>query len=120
VRRRKLNALQGHINEDGLLMRDELRPGERIRLTPRVRVRGYCPGDRGIVLSGYQATEAGWRSYYVRMEGQSLGAWTLFAAEEIERDGEQPAQPPPTKRPIEMAKRRAAGKRLKTRYVEIP
>lgn len=70
-------------------MREELRPGERIRVTVAVQDSAFRTGDRGIVLSGCRASEGGWFSYYVRMQGQAIGQWTLFAAEEIERDNEQ-------------------------------
>lgn len=65
-------------------MTNELLPGQRIRLKTLVRRSGCLPGDRGVVLSGCQASDFGWLSYYVRMQGQNIGSWTVFAADEIE------------------------------------
>jgi hypothetical protein len=88
---RKLDAFRETSTAMGYPMANALKPGERIRLTTKVREGGYRAGDRGIVLSGDQANESGWLSYYVRMEGQPMGAWTRFTNEEIERDSEPEA-----------------------------
>lgn len=72
----------------GDLIMNEFRPGECIRLTAQSQNHAFLPGDRGIVLSGYQASDFGWLSYYVRMQGQEIGMWTIFAAHEIERASE--------------------------------
>ena len=64
------------------------KPGQRIRLTDQVRDCGYRTGDRGVVLSGDRANDNGWISYYVRMDGQLIGAWTRFTPEEMEPDNE--------------------------------
>ena len=69
-------------------MTHDFKPGQSIRLTEQVRDCGYRPSDRGIVLSGDRANDAGWLSYYVRMDGQPIGAWTRFTPEEMEPDNE--------------------------------
>jgi len=69
-------------------MKHRFKPGQRIRLTAQVRECGYRSGDRGIVLSGDRANEAGWISYYVRMDGQPIGSWTRFTPDEMELDNE--------------------------------
>jgi hypothetical protein len=70
-----------------MAMASDLKPGERIHVKSRKRI--LRPAiERGMVLSGYRASLAGWTSYYVRLDGEPLGSWTLFLADEIERDGE--------------------------------
>jgi hypothetical protein len=71
----------------GFPMRDELKAGDHVRLTSSVRGNDYRPGQRGIVLSGDRADDTGWISYYVRLEGQPVGAWVRLSTDEIERDG---------------------------------
>ncbi len=65
-------------------MRGEFKAGDRVRVTTPGLTRGYLPGCQGTVLGGKEASEAGWESYYVRMDGEAIGCWTVFAAEEIE------------------------------------
>jgi hypothetical protein len=75
-------------------MANDLKPGERIRLKPRKQANNSLADERGIVLAGYRASKCGWFSYYVRMDGQPIGAWTLLLAQEIERDSEHDAVSP--------------------------
>jgi hypothetical protein len=104
-------------------MRNELRPGERIRLTPQVQDRAFRPGQYGIVLAGCRADDSGWLSYYVRLDGQVIGMWNVFTAQEIEQDSDAAARS--TVRPSDGAAvaRRVRenmlvkGQSLKTRYV---
>jgi hypothetical protein len=67
-------------------MRHEFRAGDRVRVTTGSLTNGYRPGCCGTVLGGKEASVCGWESYYVRMDGEAIGAWTVFAAEEIEAD----------------------------------
>jgi hypothetical protein len=65
-----------------------LRVGDRVRVTPRSRVKGYQPGDKGVVLECPTAyAGSGDISYVVAMDKDGLGVTsTIFAADEIEPD----------------------------------
>jgi hypothetical protein len=44
------------------------------------------------VLSGKEASLAGWQSYYVRMDGEAIGTWIVLSASEIEAAEPLPAE----------------------------
>ena len=67
-------------------MRHEYRVGDRVRVTTGSLARGYLPGCCGTVLAGKEASVHGWEWYYVRMDGEAIGTWALFAAEEVEAE----------------------------------
>ena len=69
-------------------MNRELKMGDRARVTPGSRVKGYQPGDKGVVLEG-PAVYAGASdtSYVVAMDKDGPGSTsTVFAADDIEPD----------------------------------
>ena len=57
-----------------------------MQVTVLSRVGGYRPGARGTVLGGREASAVGWRYFFVRMDGEPMGSWTVFAADEIKPD----------------------------------
>ncbi len=69
-------------------MSRELKMGDRVRVTARSRVKGYQPGDKGVVLEGPTVyAGAGDTSYVVAMGKDGPGVTsTIFSADEIESD----------------------------------
>jgi hypothetical protein len=69
-------------------MSRELKMGDRVRVTPRSRVKGYQAGDKGVVLEGPTAyAGASDTSYVVAMDKDGPGSTsTIFAADDIEPD----------------------------------
>jgi hypothetical protein len=71
------------------VMSDQLKFGDRVRVTQRSHVEGYQPGDKGIVLEG-PASHTGddQKSYVVAMDKDGPGRTSvIFGADEIEPDG---------------------------------
>ena len=70
-------------------MSQELKIGDRVRVTTERPVHGYQPGCRGVVRSG-PTTDKGGKTYYsVSMDKDASDDATLFLADEIEPDGEE-------------------------------
>jgi len=67
-------------------MSEELKVGDRVRVTTRRQVHGYQPGSRGIVRSGPQTDKGGKTSYLVAMDKDGSEDATLFLADEIKSD----------------------------------
>jgi hypothetical protein len=68
-------------------MSDELKPGQRVRVTPRNRMTGYLPGDKGTVLRVSSAGTTGERSYVVEMDKDDPAhSGVVFTEDEIEPD----------------------------------
>jgi hypothetical protein len=69
-------------------MNRELKMGDRVRVTPGSRVKGYQPGDKGVVLEGPTVyAGASDTSYVVAMDKDGPGSTsTVFSADEIEPD----------------------------------
>ncbi len=67
-------------------MPDRLRPGDRVRVTGRVRMAGYRPGDTGTVTSGPHTYPSGAVYYHVTMDVQALVPAIVFLSDEIEPD----------------------------------
>jgi hypothetical protein len=65
-------------------MTQELKIGDRVRVTAERPVHGYQPGCRGIVQSGPTTDRAGKTYYSVSMDKNDA---TCFRADEIEADG---------------------------------
>lgn len=65
----------------------ELKAGDRVRLTASHRKQGYRPGDKGIVLRVLGAGPGGDFSYLVAMEKDDPDQkGVVFAEDEIEPD----------------------------------
>ena len=67
-------------------MSDQLKVGDRVRVTSQRHVHGYQPGTRGIVRSGPTTDKSGRTYYGVSMDKDDPNDATLFLADEIERD----------------------------------
>jgi hypothetical protein len=65
---------------------DQLKVGDRVRVTSQRHVHGYQPGTRGIVRSGPTTDKSGRTYYGVSMDKDDPNDATLFLADEIERD----------------------------------
>jgi hypothetical protein len=65
-----------------------MKMGDRVRVTLRSRVKGYQPGDKGVVLEGPTVyADASDTSYVVAMDKDGPGSTsTIFGADEIEPD----------------------------------
>jgi hypothetical protein len=68
------------------VMSDQLKVGDRVRISQRSHVRGYQPGDKGIVLEGPTSyTGDNQPSYVVAMDKDGPGHTSIiFGADEIE------------------------------------
>jgi hypothetical protein len=66
-------------------MSTDLKPGDRVRLTNKIRVPGFQAGDRGRILRGPKVVRE-IPYYLVEMAPPSQGATFLFARDEIEPD----------------------------------
>lgn len=65
----------------------ELKPGDRVRITPKNRLTGYLPGDRGQVIVGPErATASEMRFYWVVIEKVPARSSAVFVEDEIEPD----------------------------------
>ena len=65
-------------------MSQELKIGDRVRVTTERPVHGYQPGCRGVVRSG-PTTDKGGKTYYsVSMDKDDANDATFFLADEIE------------------------------------
>ena len=65
-------------------MSQELKIGDRVRVTTERPVHGYQPGCRGVVRSG-PTTDKGGKTYYsVSMDKDEKNDLTSFLADEIE------------------------------------
>jgi hypothetical protein len=65
-------------------MVQELKIGDRVRVTAQRQVHGYQAGCRGVVRSG-PTTDKGGKTYYgVSMDKDDADDATLFLADEIE------------------------------------
>ena len=69
-------------------MSRELKMGDRVRVTPQSRIKGYQPGDKGTVLEGPNVyAGASDTSYVVAMDKDGPGSTsTVFSADDIEPD----------------------------------
>ena len=67
-------------------MTQELKIGDRVRVTTKRPVHGYQPGSRGTVQSGPTTDKGGKIHYVVRMDKDSDNDGTIFLADEIEAD----------------------------------
>jgi hypothetical protein len=67
-------------------MGDQLKIGDRVRVTAERPVRGYQMGSRGIVRSGPTTDQSGKTYYRVGMDKDACDDPTLFLADEIEAD----------------------------------
>ncbi len=68
-------------------MSDQLKPGDRVRVTYRNRVQGYVVGDKGMVQAVASIPAIGDQFHYqVAMDKDGGVTRAVFTAEEIERD----------------------------------
>jgi hypothetical protein len=67
-------------------MSQELKLGDRVRITAAKPVPGYQPGSRGVVRSGPTPDKNGQTYYGVQMDKDGRADATLFLADEIEPD----------------------------------
>jgi hypothetical protein len=67
-------------------MSGALKAGDRLRVTARVRVPGYQPGDKGTVMSGPHLLPSGARYYIARMDQDHADKRVIFADDEVEAD----------------------------------
>jgi len=68
-------------------MSDTLKIGDRVRVTPQSRVKGYEPGDNGNVVHGPKTLPDCTEPYYlVVMDRDSWSRTVPFDADEIEAD----------------------------------
>jgi hypothetical protein len=67
-------------------MSGELKAGDRLRVTARIRVPGYRPGDKGTVVSGPHLRPSGARYYIARMDKDHPDTRVLLADDEVEAD----------------------------------
>ena len=68
-------------------MSDQLKVGDRVRVTDRNRVQGYDPGDKGMVQAIGSMPAIGDQFHYVvAMDKDNDGTATSFTSEEIELD----------------------------------
>jgi hypothetical protein len=64
-----------------------LKPGDRVRVTCRIRMCGYQPGDKGTVLSEVTAGPSGTCYYVVAMDKDNPSQHgVVFSDDEIEPD----------------------------------
>jgi hypothetical protein len=71
----------------GVNMSDQLKPGDRVRVTDRNRVQGYEAGDKGMVQTVASIPAIGNQLHYqVAMDRDGGVSRSVFAAEEIELD----------------------------------
>ncbi len=68
-------------------MSDQLKPGDRVRVTDRNRVQGYAVGDKGMVQAVASIPAIGDQLHYqVTMDSDGGVTRAVFTAEEIELD----------------------------------
>ena len=68
-------------------MSDQLKPGDRVRVTDRNRVQGYAAGDQGMVQAVASIPAIGDQLHYqVAMDRDGGVTRAVFTAEEIELD----------------------------------
>jgi hypothetical protein len=68
-------------------MSDQLKPGDRVRVTDRNRVQGYQAGDKGMVQTLANIPAIGDQLHYeVAMDRDGGVTRAVFTAEEIELD----------------------------------
>jgi hypothetical protein len=68
-------------------MSDQLKPGDRVRVTDRNRVQGYQAGDKGMVQTLANIPAIGDQLHYeVAMDCDGGVTRAVFAADEIELD----------------------------------
>ena len=67
-------------------MGDQLKIGDRMRVTAERPVHGYQPGSRGTVRSVPTTDKCGKTYYAVRMDKDASNDPTLFLADESEAD----------------------------------
>ena len=67
-------------------MGDQLKIGDRVRVTAERPVHGYQPGSRGTVRSAPTTDKSGKTYYVVSMDKDVSDDATLFLADEIEAD----------------------------------
>jgi hypothetical protein len=68
-------------------MSDQLKPGDRVRVTERNRVQGYEAGDKGMVQAVASSPAIGDQLHYqVAMDRDGGVSRVVFTAEEIELD----------------------------------
>jgi hypothetical protein len=64
-----------------------LKPGDRVRVTRRSRMRDYHPGDKGVVVRELEAGPHGTRYFLVKMDKSDLAqTGRVFIRDEIEPD----------------------------------
>jgi hypothetical protein len=70
-------------------MSDQLKVGDRVRVTHHNHVQGYQPGDKGMVQGVPDMPVMGDQFHYlVAMDKDGGSTRTVFTAEEIELDAE--------------------------------
>jgi hypothetical protein len=67
-------------------MSEELKAGDRVRVTTQRQVHGYQPGSRGVVRSRPQTDKGGKTDYLLAMDKDGPEDASLFLANEIEPD----------------------------------
>jgi hypothetical protein len=67
-------------------MSQELKPGDRVRVTNQNQAKGHQLGDRGTVTQGPTTPTNGVPFYRVLMDKDSTSATVVFNADEIEAD----------------------------------
>jgi hypothetical protein len=67
-------------------MNGDLKAGDRLRVTARIRVPGYQPGDKGTIVSGPHLLPSGSRYYIARMDQDHPDKRVILADEEVEAD----------------------------------
>jgi len=67
-------------------MNGDLKAGDRLRVTARVRVPGYQPGDKGTAVSGPHLRPSGGSYYIARMDRDHPDKRVIFADDEVEAD----------------------------------
>ena len=67
-------------------MSQELKIGDRVRVTTERPVHGYQPGSRGTVQSGPTTDKGGKILFVVGMDKDDANDGTIFLADEIEAD----------------------------------
>jgi hypothetical protein len=65
-------------------MSQELKIGDRVRITTERPIRGYQPGSSGTIRSGPTTDRSGKSYYVVSMDKDASEDGTIFLADEIE------------------------------------
>ncbi len=65
---------------------NEIKPGDRVRLTVRTRQPIFRPGDKGVVIEGPNTSPGGEDYFVVQMDDGPVTHPLVFMGDEIERD----------------------------------